>query len=124
MKFPKMRLELIDYLRGLSDFQYQQSCWVQGNCPLGVDHDEFDYAVRFLFDDTSLAENPESLIGQLLMDGGEVELISILCQKIQAIFDLYGSDLSDEQYIHLVEWKEVVASARKAFERLSLLIGG
>ena len=66
MKYPTMREELVDCLESLSDKQYQLDRWVGGNCPEGVGHDGLDYAVHFLFDDTSLSSKPEIHIGGFL----------------------------------------------------------
>lgn len=114
MKYPEMRQELIGYLLGLSDLRYQRECWVRGECPSGIEHDEFDYAVHFFFDDTELSVNAKSLIGFLLADENEAVLIQALCQRIEAIFDKYGTDLSDEEYINCPEWDAVIFAAKKA----------
>ena len=119
MKNPEMRNELLDYLFSLSDFNYQKNCWVKGNCPPNIQHDEFDYSVHFLFDDTDLANNPDGLIGYILNDANEALLIKSVCEKITAIFNKYGTDLSDEQYINLSEWEEVIRSAKSAYDTLS-----
>lgn len=119
MKYPEMRKELLDYLFGLSDSQYQRDCWVNRMCPGGVVHDELDYAIHFLFDDTKLAEDSESLIGVILKDKKEAYLVASVCEKIQYIFDKYGYDMSDEAYISLPEWKCVLQAAKEAHEVIS-----
>lgn len=120
MKYPEMRKELIDYLLGLSDLKYQRDCWVDGKCPSGIEHDEFDYVVHFLFDDTELSSNAKSLVGYLLKNEHEANLVQNLCQKIEDIFDKYGTDLSDSEYINCPEWDEIVSAAKKAHATISL----
>ncbi|TVQ84561.1 MAG: hypothetical protein EA357_02775 [Micavibrio sp.] len=114
MKYPEMRKELINHLRDLSDLQYQRECWVNGKCPGNVEHDGFDYAVHFLFDDTELALNAKNLIGFLLKDDHEANLIQGLCQIIENIFEKYGTGLSDAEYINCPEWTAVISSAKRA----------
>lgn len=119
MKYPEMRKELIAYLSGLSNLQYQRDCWVNGNCPDGVEHDEFDYVVHFLFDDTKLSSNPKSLIGYLLKNESEAILIQRLCQEIERIFEKYGTNLSDEEYMACHEWSTVISTARQAHAEIT-----
>ena len=119
MKFPEMRKELLGYLKDLSNWDYQKECWVMGNCPAGVEHDELDYSIHFLFDDTALSDEPESLIGAFLKNKEEAVLISNLCEKLSFIFDKYGMNLSDKYYIEQAEWKDVIDAAKIAYSKLS-----
>lgn len=121
MKYPEMRNELISYLLGLSDLQYQLDCWVNNVCPTGVQHDDLDYAIHFLFDDTELATNAENLIGYILKNEYEASLIRELCLRIQQIFDKYGTHMSDQEYIDCPEWGGVLDSARVAYEKITKL---
>jgi len=114
MRYQNMRNELIGYLKGLSDREYQKRCWVLKNCPNGVENDELDYVVHFLFDDTQLGTNPESLIGYILKDDVEVEAIKSICYELDSIFEKYGYDLSDDDYINLPEWTNVIKKAENA----------
>jgi len=119
MKYPKMRTELLDYLENLSNWDYQNDCWVNGKCPSGIEHDELDYSIHFLFDDTALSDDPESLIDIFLKNKEEADSIRLLCDELQIIFKKYGTKLSDEEYINLAEWKNVVRAAQAAFAKLS-----
>ena len=93
MKYPSMRKELIEYVRCLSDLSYQRDCSVKDICPTGTEHDELDYAIHFLFDDTELATNPRELVGWILEDETEVSLIYQLCQNLKIIFEKYSTNL-------------------------------
>ncbi|MDR4518596.1 MAG: hypothetical protein MRK00_14595 [Nitrosomonas sp.] len=119
MKYPEMRTELLGYLKDLSNWDYQNNCWVNGNCPPGIEHDELDYSIHFLFDDTALSDNPESLIDVFLKDKEEADSIKSLCNELQMVFEKYGTDLSDSEYINLLEWKGVIALAQAALAKLS-----
>lgn len=116
IKLSGMRLELIDYLRGLSDPEYQVKCWVNGDFPEGVEHDELDYAVHFFFDDTGLSSDAQGLVGWVLKDQCEAHLISKLCRELEAVFDKYGTELEDSEYISCPEWERVIRAARSAYE--------
>jgi len=112
--YPNMRLELLDYLQGLADLAYQKRVWVNGESDGSVVHDEFDYAVHFLYDDTALAGDVRSTIGAILQDDSEAQSIEALTICIDAVFEKYGTKLSDAQYIALPEWQSVVAAAKAA----------
>lgn len=109
-----MRAELLSYLEGLSDPAYQRSCWVEGICPDGVKHDEFDYAIHFLFDDTELGSAPESCIGVFLVDQKEADCIRKVCNAINDLFKRNGTELNDADYITRPEWEQVISTARDA----------
>lgn len=115
--YPSMRLELISYLEGLSDREYQRQSWVEGNHPSGG-HDELDYSIHFLYDDTCLAKDPSSLIGIVLKGLDEVDAIKELIDKLEIVFEKYGTNLSDEEYINKEEWEEVIGAARVAKEKI------
>lgn len=65
LKFPSMREELVSYLTGLSDSDYQFHAWVERSSP-NLAYDELDYTIHFLYDDTGLAENAYTWIGLVL----------------------------------------------------------
>lgn len=113
-KYPEMRKELVGHLQALADPEYQQRVWVEGGSEGAIQHDEFDYAVHFLYDDTQLARDTRSTIGSILRDTGEVDRIETLVSAIEGIFQRYGTELSDAQYIGLPEWRSVVGAAREA----------
>ena len=79
MKYPEMREELLSHLSKLADEEYQRSCWVEGLCPDGIEHDELDYTIHFLFDDTELSSTPQSLIGVLLRNENEAKKVFRAC---------------------------------------------
>lgn len=114
-----MRQELIGYLWGLSNLQYQKDCWVNNMCPDEVEYDEFDYTVHFLFDDTQLSSNANSLIGFILKDESEAMSVQEVCQRISDIFDIYGTELSDREYISCSEWSTVIYAAKEAHNILA-----
>ncbi|MCK5374272.1 MAG: hypothetical protein KAJ40_03225 [Alphaproteobacteria bacterium] len=116
VKFIDMRNELVGYLEGLANPSYQQACWVDGNCPKGIEHDEFDYVVHFLFDDTTLSSDAEKWVGLCLRNNQEAAAIKNICIKIDTIFQKYGYELTDAEYITLPEWQTVVDTTISALE--------
>ena len=118
MEISPMRNELIDYLKGLADKTYQYDCWVNNKCPDNVENDELDYAVHFLFDDTNLSSDPESHIGDILKCSEEVQVIKNVCTQLSNIFEKYGYDRTDEEYICLDDWDLVVGASHKALNSI------
>lgn len=114
MKFPEMREELLGCLESLSDLSYQKSCWVAHICPDGVKYDELDYSVNFLFDATTLSSEPEEYIGLILRNREEADAVRLLCEKIDEIYQKYGGDLTDAEYIAVPEWNNVLEAAQVA----------
>ncbi|WP_018236021.1 hypothetical protein [Ensifer sp. BR816] len=77
-------------------------------------YDELDYTIHFLYDDTELASDPESTIGVFLYDHREAEGIRSIIAAIDRVFEKYGLELSDAEYLSKLEWMQVVAAASKA----------
>ena len=119
IKYPEMRAELVGHLQALADPEYQQRVWVEGSSEGTIRHDEFDYVVHFLYDDTQLAGDPHSTIGWILCDTGEADQIKTLVSAIEGVFQKYGTDLSDAQYVDLPEWLSVIDAAREALTVIS-----
>ncbi|MDT4331552.1 SCO4402 family protein [Methylomonas sp. MED-D] len=86
MKYLNLRNELIFYLKGLSDAEYQRSCWINHDYQSGIEYDEFDLAVHFLFDDTTLSSESESWIGLCLKNKEEAFKVKRVCDAIGVIF--------------------------------------
>ena len=117
LKYPQMRGELIDYLHGLADRRYQYLAWVEDKRPNGG-HDELDYAIHFLYDDTNLASDPNSLIGWILRGDDEAHAIRALIEAIDHLFERCGTSLTDKEYLEKDEWDAVVQAATIAEQLL------
>jgi len=113
VEFPYMRTELISYIKGLSDKNYQYNEWVLHKGE-SCTYDEFDYTVHFLYDDTDISENADDYIGSIFLDKKEADSVRNIVEKIDIIFDKYGLELSDEEYIEKPEWNDVIEAAQKA----------
>jgi hypothetical protein len=118
LKYPNMRNELLDHLQALSDSYYQEEVWVKGRPWPGIEHDELDYAVHFMFDDTCLSRDPAGAIGWFLNDDEEVAAVGRVVAALQHIFSTYGTELDDAAYIAKPEWLHVLSAANDAKELL------
>lgn len=75
LQYPSLREQLLDTLKCLSDYEYQQRTWVRSDGSSDL-VEGLDIAVHCLYDDTVLAENPDSAIGVLLYNRSEVTAIT------------------------------------------------
>ena len=72
--------------------------------------------IGLLYDDTLLAENPETAIGIFLKDENEVQMIKTVVVALERVFDALGTNATDEEYISSREWSEVIKAAAYALE--------
>jgi len=119
LKYPHMRDELIDHVKALSDVAYQQKYWIRGEVSDEVEHDELDYAIHFMYDDTCLSRNPSEAIGLFLKNDHEAALVGDLIAALERVLNIYGAKLRDEEYLQTSEWKDVISRAGKLKIELS-----
>ncbi|MFJ7142536.1 hypothetical protein [Pseudomonas protegens] len=108
-----MRDELIGYLRGLSDINYQYRAWVHREAS-DTFYDELDYVIHFLFDDTGLATDTRSWIGLVLIGEDEAQAVEGVVMSISELFFLHGVELEDVEYLATPAWMKVVESSKEA----------
>ena len=116
MKYPDMYKQLLRHITALADPEYQRKVWVDGDYPPGVQLDNFDLVIHFLFDDTLLAEKPESAIGWFLENKQQAAAVKKIIDRIDRILDDHVDIDTDEEYIALDEWIGVVEAARDALK--------
>ncbi len=114
IQHPWRREELFYYLELLADVAVARRTWVEQNFPAGVQHDCFDFAVNFLFDDTALADAPEKTIGFILEDEIEMHAVTAVIQAIDYVLKIHGTKLTDAQYLNTPEWTQVMETAQVA----------
>lgn len=114
LKYLEMRVELLETLRSLADAEYQKKAWVNQDFPPGIEYDEFDYAVHFIYDQAGLAEDPEGTIGLFVQDQQELEMIKAVVDALERVFQAVGMKATDEEYISCPEWSDVLKTAQKA----------
>ena len=113
IKFPSMRIELIDRLQLLADVGYQSKYWGSKE-----PHWDFDFIVHFFFDDTALSDGGMECVGIVLEDKYEAMLSDSICERINALLNTYGRDQSDVFYKNTIEWKEIVKDTQRFLEYL------
>lgn len=73
-----------------------------------------DYTIHSLYDNTDLSKDPSSAVGDFLYDEAEAEAMRSIISSLDVVFDKYGLELKDAQYLQKPEWREVVEAAIKA----------
>jgi hypothetical protein len=111
IKFMDMRMNVLENLLSLSDYDHQVRCWVKHE-----QYDCLDEAIHALFDDSSFDDGTLSSIGVLLFDEQEAIGIKHVMDLIDALFDKYGKELSDMEYMATPEWPAIMAAAKNAFQ--------
>lgn len=119
MQYPELRQELIENLKILSDRGYQQAAWVERKFPPGIEFDCLDYALNFWFDDTRLSDDPDGLVGAMLVDQAEVYRIKKVTHALDHLLKIHGTDKSDAFYLSTAEWEVVLRTAATAYECLT-----
>lgn len=118
MQYPEMREELVGYLKALADPDYQREAWLAKKFPPGIQYDCLDFAIHFIYDDTELAADPESLVGVILKDQAEVDAIKMVTTRLDKMFEKLGVELTDLEYLQSPYWEEVVVSAQEALKTI------
>jgi hypothetical protein len=113
IKFPDMRMNVLDNLQSLSDADHQMKTWINHEA-----YDSFDEVVHCLFDDSGFEKEPRSAIGDLLFEEEEADRIKAVIVSIDALFEKYGKNLSDAGYMATPEWPAIMAGARNALHAM------
>lgn len=119
VRFPQMRAEVIDAVRALADPEYQQRVWIRRELPQPDYYDDFTLNIHILYDDTRVLEEPAGTVGDVLRSAEEATALAPLARQLDALFDRYGTDLSDEEYLATPEWAGVVRAAQTALAALT-----
>lgn len=115
VRWPHRRHSLVWYLYQLADPQFQQDKWIDGQ-PDGTGNlYGFSFVVHFFFDDTDLAEHPETTLGDILLDELEVSAVGDVGCTLSQVYDQVGPGKADLDYISFPSWQKVVDSAHKAY---------
>jgi hypothetical protein len=119
VRFPQMRAEVIDAVRALADPEYQRRVWIRRELPQPDYYDDLTVNIHILYDDTRVLEEPADTIGDVLRSPGEAAALAPLAQQLDALFERYGTDLGDEEYLDTPEWPGVVRAAQSALAALT-----
>lgn len=113
IEFPWMRMNVLVNLQELSDASEQTRRWIKQE-----KYGSFDEVIHCLFDDSRFEGDPRGTIGALLFNEKEADLIKDTIDLIDELFDKYGKDLSDAEYIAKPEWPGIMASAQTAYKAM------
>lgn len=116
VRFPDMRREVIEALQALSDPEYQRRVWVDRNYPQPGFYDDLTHNINVLYDDTSVAEDPQGQIGLTLENAEEVAAMERLTAVLDPILDSLPTKIDDGAVISLPDWGAVVRAAREAVD--------
>lgn len=119
VRFPQMRAEVIDAVRALADPEYQRRVWIRQELPQPDYYDDLTVNIHILYDDTRVLEEPAGTVGDVLRSGDEAAAMVPLARQLDAVFDRYGTDLGDEEYLNTPEWPDVVRAAQTALAALT-----
>lgn len=117
VRYPDMRVNVIDAVRDLADPEYQWKVWVRQESPRDDFGFNFDFSLNIL-DDLRILEAPEETLGGVLRGREEVDAMRTLANALNSLFDQLGTNLSDEQYITSPQWVDVVGAAKEALTAL------
>ena len=107
-----VRSRLFDYLKGLSDIEYQRKWWVNKQFPHGA-YDDFEETIKFFFDGSLLCTKISAYLGNVLQNEEEVEAIQSVCNILDKIY--FRKDWeTDADVIELPEWQQVINFAKGA----------
>ncbi len=123
VKYPDMRRQIMVALAALADPQHQRRVWVEHIYPHENYFDSFDLNVHTLYDDTTvLTDGPASGVGDVLVEGDEIERLAVLDRALGPLIADLG-DAPDEQYITDPRWPAVIRAAGSALTAM-VLAGG
>ncbi len=134
LKFPELRERLLENLRSLADAKDQrQVSLIQENvnhlkipseieekhCNFNVHFIYFEFAFDFVYDDTSLVENPKGAIGLFLKNEREAQAIEAVLHAIERVFQATGIGVADQEYINSPEWTNVLETVFHALQTIN-----
>lgn len=105
--------ELIYHINELSDPKLLYKTWIKQETP---QHSAagMHVLIDFLYDYTLLAQDPVQQIGWIIKNTSEAHAISKITKQIDRLLEIYGDDLTSQEYIEKPEWADVVKAAQTA----------
>ncbi len=116
LKYPEIRNNLKEYTRDLANVDIGE-LWGGGEQG-GNSSENIEYILHFFFDDTSFADDPSGYVGLALVDEDEARAVKQLVVSLNTLFDRYGTDLTDMEYVGKPEWDNVTMRARCLLDML------
>jgi hypothetical protein len=110
LRYPDLRDEVIAHVSHLADPEYQDRVWVRREYPTPDYYDDFSQTFEAL-EDLGALEDPDRAVGSYLRTTAEAGALAELGECFRRLFDRYGTDISDAEYLRTAEWSEVVRLA-------------
>ena len=118
VEFPGRRIEVIESIKDLSDFEMQKRKWVDPTHPCRFSA-KLTYPIDVLLDEHDLDQsNWSSNIGWILRDEKEGQKVHEAAKALMRVIREIGNDQPDSTYIDYPLWADVVSKAKVAYEVL------
>lgn len=117
IRYPNFRAELVQAVRALSDPDYQQRVWVEGEVPAAGRYD-FTHCIHILFDDMSVLPEPEKGSVGAVIYPNEVDAMKALGGVLDPLIDELSGTATDAAYLTHSKWAEVMRRAKNAYQVL------
>lgn len=115
VKYTQFRCRVIFTIRNLADREMQLKKWVK-------DYRDDAYwwslslAIDVLFNDLNIEEKPETLVGPILRDEGELKALLSVAHILDRIMEETGYQKSDKEYIESPLFDELISTSNAAFK--------
>ena len=119
IQFPDLRANLIEYVYGLSNRQYQQDFWGKTLAENTNFYDDFDQAIHFLYDTLDLNNAPEQWLNLIFINEIEIQFTKNLINDLERLFQKYGLNLTDSEYQQTSQWEQILSSAKILYQELA-----
>lgn len=120
VRYPLMRAEVIGAVQSLADPDYQWRVWVRREYPKPGYYDDFAMNIHILFDDTTVLEDPDGAVGDILRSPAEAEALRRLAEALNHVLDTVGrGDEPDQNYLESAHWSAVIEAADAALHVLT-----
>lgn len=115
VRFPAMRLEIIEAMRSLSDVEHQRRQW--GNYDAQINYyDDLRLNVQMLYDDIAVLPDPAASVPDLL-HASEVDALAGVDLALRPLIDDLGA-ADDSRYTRDPRWASVVSAAAHALDAM------
>jgi hypothetical protein len=108
LKYHWQRNVLVYYLDELADKDRHQRSVAQN-----LYTHNMDFVIHFLYDDTGFNDDTEGMVGIALVNHDEANHVRNLINALDIIWDKYGMEMSDEEFINCPKWPQVIEAANQ-----------
>ncbi|MGH7751076.1 MAG: SCO4402 family protein [Candidatus Dormibacteria bacterium] len=114
VRFPAMRAEVQYACATLADTEYQRTVWLECKLPEGPYEYDFTMACQAILDDTEILDDPDSLVGELVLNAKELGVLSRLAGLLMDLITDIGTMGTFLEALGSPKWPEVAMAAREA----------